>query len=1600
MGDSLENCSGVRGVLPTDVSAGGWNPGRSLARFAVSLVIAVLTVMSGGQLISGLFLPPPAAHAQTGGAAGAEAGAAVGSFLKSVGLGPKDLIDISKDVSSELVDQCTDEDGDDKAADCVMDKIGDVDDIKKCMDDSKGDGSPQDKLKECVKKAYDKKKDDDEDDDDSSNEKQGQPELSFYAMSSALTSFYVNSLVPGGVDDLNSSSSSSGDDSDDDEDSDSDNSSSDTGSDTDEQAKGLEAWKGILGANHGATAGGFLGRPDQKQLENSKWLLGEGDSMNDARFDYRAFVRDSDDSPDAGVGQYALYGATLNGLGLDKTDTQANVAGPARMVSGSALLLAYIGAGAIDTVFDTTLNVLQFLNPFNWLYKAVNDGGDAVGQKNMGKFTAGMRGGDNDNSAMDNLKDFIAKLYQFCIYLGWYVTIPIMVGLIFMMWAFSTKTDHARRFKGLAIRMGFLGLGIPLIGVTYTGALHSMQGASGDANSANSTRVVLSTFVDFENWAKSSRLAPLDHADSNLVWDAKNNAPSDSAQGSVRQQARNINANLTDHTDSWGSGRDNQSFARDQSVDSRYFSDVANPESSSGGSNSDKGAVKATVDLLTRYIKGETVSAGDYESRAKSELSHKAANMPEDQQKIVGSWVKDFNSADKIKNLSDEDVENLANPLIQVADKAGFRVKNANNSSEYQFIAGESSDKGCGAEKILTGDRLDGVAHGRVELKGNEQDKQHLSVCNMSLLSMYNYLNTDFGSTSATTYSPTGTVNNDSRVAHQSVSIVGSGAMSLVYWFSAMTLLVSFVLIGVAYCLALFINVLKRGIQVLVATPFAALGFIAGMSKVVVYTIGMFLEIFGTLVLYKIVQEFLIMIPTLIEEPLVGSMGSNSRSGSGFGATVKSLFTLGGGGGSLITVAAVTIVVSIIVILFTIMALKFRESMISAIDEAATRVVNKFMDTGVSSSSSHGSGPGAIRQGMARGAGMAATHAVMGRGGNGGSGGNDGHSGDGSPSPHGVGRATAASSDGRGNGLAAAAGSAGAGGLMASAMGQADDGQVGDINGDDPVDYDSAGYDPADASFDPDGSQLDSDADATIDIPDGGASVDSAGDLTDVNGQPMVDADGEPMNVNDLVPTDDDGRVLDADGNVAMDADGNTYGIDDVGGVDRYGNIVDNDGAIMTGADGGALSVQSLDPNAAEAMGGSTTQSMSSLSDDYQLAQAVEAQGGLSDIPDDGGLRNVAASSDAASPVEAGFGGAAGAMAAGSAVTGMSADGDAASLASDGSAVAGGDDGVRGVAAAEGGMPAKQLGELSTGGFGGSDAGVSGEGAPVSPGMESGSGVSGGVRGVAAAAADGGARRLGEAVGGDASTGAAAVNAVHNIENAAGAMHSGGAGVPNDGNLGAVARAMNQFGGGNAGQVPAHGGSIPVSGASGAVPSGQVPMQSPDIAQASHSVSPVADQSRGGNISAGRMAAAGLAGAAASRMVTNNISKAGDTRMTSHESTGGRSNGGSARGAAAASPRPGRGVKPTANRAELRRRKTRRGSSGLSREALVAAASTGQTAEQPQSSSQSGRRDDRSSERRRGSGVRNQAGRRIRMRKKNSPSSRATGFGGDDNVSR
>lgn len=76
------------------------------------------------------------------------------------------------------------------------------------------------------------------------------------------------------------------------------------------------------------------------------------------------------------------------------------------------------------------------------------------------------------------------------------------------------------------------------------------------------------------------------------------------------------------------------------------------------------------------------------------------------------------------------------------------------------------------------------------------------------------------------------------------------------------------------------------------------------------------------------------------------------------------------------------------------MALKIRRSLLDGVDQAVTRLVNKFMDTQASGGMDPGQ-PGALRQGVARGGGMAATSMLMGGGGFGGDGGGgDGGGGD------------------------------------------------------------------------------------------------------------------------------------------------------------------------------------------------------------------------------------------------------------------------------------------------------------------------------------------------------------------------------------------------------------------------------------------------------------------------------------------------------------------------------------------------------------------------------------------------------------------------------
>lgn len=1167
-------------------------------RVVVGAVALIFTIFS-------LFSPMASqrAHAQTGAEAAAAAVAAaetaeklceavygagsvrgcVDKVEEAVGKDKDDIKDFGKCVSGELKNPAEDEgEGDTSAGDDA--ESGDGGDSNSNSEEQGKEGA----LKKCLDEM-------DEDEEEDEDTKEAINNLSFYRMGSALTAFYTNNLIPGGPEDSSSSDDDSDEDSDDDSegaaDSDSDSGDSDTKGTT-----GLAAWKKLLSSP--AMAGGFLAAPNDDFQESQKWIFGAGGGLNDATLAYSSVDRSQQDNTaeiyDSGVSQYGYFGATLAGLGLDSTSSSGTVGGVISSTGGIFMLAAYTLAGAVDTIFDTFLELLQTLNPFRLLT-------DALTKDSGSSFASGMpSAAEGEHGMFDDLREFLGDMYTGFVQLGWLVTVPVLIGFTAMAILLSRRFNASDGIKKLAIRIAFIGVGIPLLGSTYTGALESMQGASGDSAKANATKVVMSTYVDFEGWTDTRLQLPTNELRNQSItdngkafaWDPETNTPSDDAQAHARTTAGAINAMALSYQ-----GRDSvanilnpsKQSVLDEDRDAKFNSNVVSegPKANTDASGA-ADAYKYTVDLLRRYIQGDRVSSSDYETRAKGALQKWSGN-DKDRQKTARGWVQDFTDANSLQGMDDKAVDDMSNPLLQVSDKAGLRVNERVGANDTVKFGNSTGTGECRPEDIID----DG--DGKVELPS----------CNLSTLAMYNYLNTDFGPTSMRMYSPDKSTSTFQRVEHNSVTPVGSGLMQYIYWFSAMTLLVSFAIIGIIYGITLVFSSIRRGIQLIMAIPFGLMGFIAGAAKAVIYTIAMFLEIFLTLFAYKVIQEFMMAIPALIETPLVEHLSGEGSKTVGAGILFGALAA--GTDNPATVVLIVTLLSTIGIIIFTMLAIKLRGSIVSAMEEAVTQAINKVVGTGVSSGREPGQS--GIKQGLARGAGLGATHAVM----------SDGKSGGGDGAADSVADA-ADSGDATGAGAAAGGAAGAAAGLGGTAM-------AGDMPGDGEAgmtDVDAEGSDAefSNAAFSDGGGTvegIDGDIDGDVD----GGYLDAGQDYdVDANGG-MVDADGNPVMVGegddarqvglgDLGDFDAQGQLVGDDGNPVIGEDGNPVTASDIHGVNSDGYFTDADGAPIMTADGSPIKADGVGgTNVGE---GQTSESMTvgeSAGSDEAVAEQVANEGGL-----------------------------------------------------------------------------------------------------------------------------------------------------------------------------------------------------------------------------------------------------------------------------------------------------------------------------------------------------------------------------------------------------
>jgi len=707
----------------------------------------------------------------------------------------------------------------------------------------------------------------------------------------------------------------------------------------------MDVWRSVV--SQPGSAGSMLGYLDPG-ISLSMEFLNSQISGSSAAIGYDTLIQSTqgggDGSTDTpGMLDYAHFGAAVNAMGLDSMTTglSMNFLQP---LGGSLMMLLYIFTGVVDVIFASLIDSLKALNPFTLFFEGVK----AVSPK----FAEGMTGGQAPPGFLGGLSSWIGQWYRVLNDMSWTVMVPLFIALLLLGLLLRKNMDRGSAIRKTLIRLIFIGIGLPLIGGMYTGVLNSMGDAT-KGGTAGSTQVVLSTYVDFQNWALKNRLAV--PSNGVIEWDASGHKPTTKALANVRGTALEINKATNP---AWAGIGSTLNVASGASwTDAAMKNSVGNASggildsvggTSGGDSAGGLNGYLGTIDLLARYIGAQKVEAASFETAAKGDISSSYPYQAgADGKKQVSGWFTNFSDPKTgLPAITDPGVVS-GNPVLRVEDGSGLTATPAGKTS---------------GTKTFTSPRQ-APCYAWVSNSMGEPRQ-----CNMSALSLYNYLNTSFSTTSMTVYSSNKATSGATREMHSSVTQVGTGTMSGLYWLNSIVLLGSFVVIGVGYAFSVLFANIKRSFQLVTAIPFASIGAMAGIAKVVIYSLSMILEVIVTLFIYRFMQMFLISIPQIVEMPFSAVLNSGGALGD---STTVNLLS----GGTLPMVMTVLSIIGLLI--FTVLALRTRKSIVKAINEVVTKLVDKFMDANVTPPGGKGGMMPALAGGMASGAGMAAANRIM-----------------------------------------------------------------------------------------------------------------------------------------------------------------------------------------------------------------------------------------------------------------------------------------------------------------------------------------------------------------------------------------------------------------------------------------------------------------------------------------------------------------------------------------------------------------------------------------------------------------------------------------------
>lgn len=643
------------------------------------------------------------------------------------------------------------------------------------------------------------------------------------------------------------------------------------------------------------------------------------------------------------VAAYLQYGHALQALGLDTVSSnQFDFMAIGRMFLGYLSMSVYVGALVPQVAFSMAINVMQTLNPFNWMVSEAIGGGETV-------------------PALAGVKDFVTNLYNVFAGMGLYVATLILavgIGTSILFWRKSNNVGS--HFKKFIIRLVFIAAGLPFLGMTYTAALNNASDAFA-ASAPMANKAVAATFVDFAAWAEKNNLA-LPEGTTIKV----NGNGSGSGSGTV-----DMGGTTAPQTFALKINQASGSLVDGDDTDASNL--THNITSSRYSGNGQLGKILEVFDLLNRFANSTRYTAGAYETYVKTISGGKMAEGL----KVTGNKDK-YAAVNNIlsPNADASKLDNKNTSFMSDGTPSTFSVTMSGDSIVYTGH-GKISKYAPGTLYRKFEKAMDSVNE---HVMGSQAKSFGTTTSSgtggLSTISMYNYLTTKFADDTVTNYSSTKLASDYVLDTHHSVSLVGGGVMGIVYWLDMVSILSFIAVVGTVYAFGLIGGSVKRGIKMVTSIPFAAVGSVRAISKIVGITVSMIVQIYGTLIVYNLVVELFIASQQIFLTPLMIGFNNGNVSAAiipGMTADYNGVTAAVTG----LTLPIVAFIMSIVNIVITIKAVKLRKTLVKSMDEAMAGWVDRFFNSDSARNNLNSRSLGdVVREGVSAGAGMAAAGAA------------------------------------------------------------------------------------------------------------------------------------------------------------------------------------------------------------------------------------------------------------------------------------------------------------------------------------------------------------------------------------------------------------------------------------------------------------------------------------------------------------------------------------------------------------------------------------------------------------------------------------------------